>query len=293
MKKKDLEPNPEKGKLPFMYGKLYIVATPIGNTLDLSPRARQTLESVAVVACEDTRVFEDLARRAGFKFQSCVSYHDHNEKDISEKLIARLKSGQDVALVSDAGTPGISDPGFNILKCCYEEAIQVISNPGPSSVTSALSVCPIGGTEFAFMGFAPSRDQERLQKLEGLSALGMRAVFFESPHRIREHLLTANTVFPNEKIFVAREMTKTYEEYQFDTPAQLLEKIKGENERGEFVIVYPALSRTLSPTELEKRIAELLKSNRRTKEILEILATQTKMPRSDLYDLILEVKSKL
>lgn len=275
-----------------MAGKLYVVATPIGNQLDLSPRAITVLSTVPVVACEDTRVFENLAKRCGFEFQSCVSYHDHNEHDISEKLIARLKNGEDVALVSDAGTPGISDPGFNILKICYESNIIVTSVAGPSSVTNALSVCPIGGTEFAFLGFAPNKESERQQKLENLNLLNMKAVFFESPHRIRDHLKAALALYPATKVFIAREMTKTYEEFLFDTPEVLLQKIHGENERGEFVIVYPALSRKLSLEELTKRIRELIKSGRRTKEVLELTASQTDIPRTDLYDHIQKIKSE-
>ncbi len=275
-----------------MTGKLFVVATPIGNQLDLSPRAISVLKSVSVVACEDTRVFEDLARRCGFEFQSCVSYHDHNEHDVSEKLIARLKSGEDVALVSDAGTPGISDPGFNILKVCYEADIQVTSVPGPSSVTNALSVCPIGGTEFAFMGFTPNRENERQQKLESLNLLNIKSVFFESPHRIREHLQAAEKLYPSTKIFIAREMTKTYEEFLFDTPTELLKKIQGENERGEFVVIYPAFSRRLGLEELSKRIRELIQSGRRTKEILELTASQTDIPRTELYDHIQKIKSE-
>lgn len=287
-----LDPRPGKDKTATMTGKLCVVATPIGNTQDLSPRAREVLNSADIVACEDTRVFEDLVRRASLTPKKVISYHDHNEAEMVPILIQSLESGQTVALVSDAGTPGVSDPGFRILQSCYERGLPVQALPGPSSVTSALSICPIGGNTFAFLGFAPQKEGERKAALESLRRLRMRAIFFESPHRIRDHLATAQELYPSSKIFLAREISKTYEESLFDTPPRLLELIQGEHERGEFVVIYPTFDQNLSPSELEERIQDHLSTGRRAKEILEILGEQSGLTRSDLYDLIHKIKSK-
>lgn len=211
-------------------GTLFIVATPIGNLEDLTFRALRTLREVDVIAAEDTRRTAKLL--AHYEIQkSMVSLHEHNEHREAPRLVARLLKGERIALVSDAGTPGIADPGARLVREARDAGVQVVPIPGPSAITAALSVAGIDSPEFVFMGFAPAKSGARLRWLEELSVERKTIVFFEVPHRIRACIRDIADVFVKRQILVFREISKI----NFELVKQLsFDSIK---ELGEFVVV--------------------------------------------------------
>lgn len=220
-----------------MSGKLFIVATPIGNLDDISSRAVRTLKDVDLVACEDTRTTKKLLSR--YKIQNdLVSYHEHNEAQRAAELVEKIKSGKNIALVSDAGTPCISDPGFRIVKLAAENGIQVVSVPGPSALISALSVSAICADSFSFLGFFPRKRKSALELLGELKESEQTVVFYESPRRIIKTLNLILEITGNRNICLSREITKLYEETLRGTVSDVLEKLdRKDSIKGEFVIV--------------------------------------------------------
>ncbi len=186
------------------------MATPIGNLGDLSQRAIETFQSVNLIAAEDTRTTGKLLKHNEIKTQ-LTSYHEHNEIQKADELVARIKNGTDVALVSDAGTPGISDPGYRLVKAAHDANIQVTGIPGPSSITAALSISGLPTDHFYFEGFLP-RKKGRLTRLKFLSSLPVTVVIFESPVRLLKTLEQLHTHFGDRVVSVCREMTKIHEE---------------------------------------------------------------------------------
>ncbi len=217
-------------------GTLYIVATPLGNLEDITLRAIKTLKSVETIACEDTRRASILLRHLGINGKKLISYHAFNEKKAITNILSLLEDGIDVAVITDAGTPGISDPGYALVHEACAKQSKIIPVPGPSAVTTALSVCPLPVHNFFFAGFLPHK-KGRKSKLEFLASLQSTVVLYESPHRISKLLNEIESVFPCSEVFIAREATKLHEEYLSGTPAEMVERFKGEKSRGEFVVV--------------------------------------------------------
>lgn len=270
---------------------LYVVALPIGNPKDITLRALEVLNTVDMIAAEDTRVFQDLANRLQIKPKQLVSHYDHNEEASAQELIKQLKAGRSIALVSDAGTPSINDPGYHLLRLAQSENIPVIPIPGPSSVITALSVSPLGGGNFVFMGYASAKKQDRREQLARLKNFNLTAVFFETPHRLREHLEDALDIHADPLIFITREMTKTYEEFSLAKASEHLEHFK--EPRGEFVLIYPAFEKEGIPLdEIKSEIKRFLDQGLTSKDILESLKNRARLARQDLYDLIQEIKSR-
>ncbi len=273
-------------------GVIYCVGVPIGNITDISSHAQTILEKADIIAAEDTRSFQQLAKDLKISYKQILSYHDHSERDSSEELIQMVISGKNLALVSDAGTPQISDPGYHLIKKAYENNIIVKPIPGPSSLTAALSVCPIGGKSFYFGGFAPINSKDLQNELNKIGPLSDRIAYFESPHRILDHLDVAIETYGDTKIFIAREMTKTYEEYLFASPQKL--KTLLANPKGEFVVIYPRMQDTeISLDELKKQIQEFVSENLKPSDILSKIRHTTRLSRRELYDLITEIKHGL
>ena len=216
-------------------GILYVVASPIGNLGDLSFRAVETLSSVDFVAAEDTRVSSRILKKHSIS-KKCISYHDKNENNKFQDLIILLKEGHDIALISDAGTPCISDPGYRLVNASRENGIQVVTIPGPSSVTAALSISGLPTDCFYFEGFLPKK-KGRKTKLEYLSAMDCSIVILESPNRIIKSLSDISQYFGNRVVSVCREMTKLYEQNYFGYVDNVLEEIESSKPKGEFVIV--------------------------------------------------------
>jgi 16S rRNA (cytidine1402-2'-O)-methyltransferase len=194
-----------------MAGTLFVVSTPIGNLEDLTYRAVRVLSEVDIVACEDTRHSQKLLHHYGIKTKT-VSYHEHNERDRAGELLASIKSGLDVAVVSDAGTPGISDPGFRVVRMALEAGLQVVPIPGPTALVSALVASGLPSDEFFFAGFLPARSGARRSRLADLVAIPSTLVFYEAPHRLVASLEDAREILGEREAVVARELTKLHEE---------------------------------------------------------------------------------
>jgi 16S rRNA (cytidine1402-2'-O)-methyltransferase len=219
--------------------RLYVVATPIGNLEDITLRALSVLSSVDVIAAEDTRRTRVLMSRHGLD-KPLVILQEHNEEQYAPKLVERLIQGDSVALVSDAGTPLVSDPGYRLVQLAIEAGVEVVTVPGPSSVTAALSISGLATDRFTFEGFLPARPAARRKRLSGLRNEARTMVFFESSHRIEDSLADLAAVLGDDRpIAVCREMTKMFENILRGPVSDVLEQIQGDaNQRkGEFVLV--------------------------------------------------------
>ena len=229
----------EGGMAAVKPGTLYVVATPIGNLSDLSTRAREVLAAVSAICAEDTRHTRPLLQAFGID-TPLIALHDHNEAEIAWKLVERLKTGDSLALVSDAGTPLVSDPGYRLVREAREAGFPVSPVPGACAAIAALSVAGIPSDRFCFEGFLPAKSSGRRERLQQLAREPRTLVFYESSHRIEESLIDFVAIFGAEReAVIGRELTKLFETVLGDTLAMLLEKVQqDENQRkGEFVIV--------------------------------------------------------
>jgi len=220
-------------------GRLYVVATPIGNLGDLSPRARAVLSACALIAAEDTRHTGALLKHFDIH-TPMVSLHEHNELQRTPELVLRLQSGAEIALVSDAGTPGISDPGFDLVRACAAGGLDIIAIPGPCALVAALSIAALPTDRFCFEGFLPARRAARRARLDALAEEPRTLVFYESPHRVQEMLKDCVAAFgPQRPAAVAREITKLHETLYRGSLAQLALRAGAEADlaRGETVLV--------------------------------------------------------
>lgn len=219
-------------------GTLYVVATPIGNLEDLSPRAARLLGEVALIAAEDTRHSAGLLRHLGVR-RPMLSLHEHNEAQRVDELDARLLAGDDIALVSDAGTPLISDPGFVLVRELRQRGRQISPVPGSCALVAALSAAGLPTDRFVFSGFLPAKGGARRKRLDELAERQETLVFYESPHRIRATLDDLATTLSERRVVLARELTKRFETFLDGTPAQLVEQLSDDPDqaRGEFVVM--------------------------------------------------------
>ena len=217
-------------------GRLFVVATPIGNLGDLSPRARSTLQSVAAIFCEDTRVTGKLAARFGFDAPR-IACHEHNERRRVGDLLERLERGEDVAYVSDAGTPGVSDPGRRLVEAAAAAGHAVISLPGPSAVTAALAISGLPAVPHLFLGFPPSRRGPRRTFYEKYRERQETLVLFEAPHRLSASLTDAAEILGERPAAIARELTKVHEQVLRGALPDLARQLAQSPVRGECVIV--------------------------------------------------------
>jgi len=249
-------------------GALFIVATPIGNLSDISARALDTLRSADLIACEDTRQSIKLLNHFGIQ-KPLVSYHDFNEEKKAEELGRRIADGLKVALVSDAGTPAISDPGYRLVRYCREHELPVFAIPGPNAAIAALAGSGLPSDEFFFGGFLPSKKTARREKIESLREQSSTLVFYEAPHRIEETLSDLEEILGDREVCVARELTKLHEESLFGRLSDIRKRVKP---LGEFVIVVGGRSG-----------AEQAESKRplTRDDVLKILG----LSRNELYDL--------
>lgn len=215
---------------------LYIIATPIGNLKDISFRAVEVLKAVDLIACEDTRHTKILLDYYGIK-KPTTSFFQHNRFTKGEYLLGLLKEGKDIALVSDAGTPGILDPGYNLINLAIKNNIRTTLIPGPAAFINALVLSGKPTHEFVFAGFLPNRSGARRNRLRQLAQLRQTAVFYESCHRILKTLEDIQAVFGDKEIVVTRELTKKFEEIKRGSAKDALEAFKKEKPRGEFVVV--------------------------------------------------------
>jgi 16S rRNA (cytidine1402-2'-O)-methyltransferase len=225
-------------------GSLYLVATPIGNLGDISTRALDTLRNADVIACEDTRQTLKLLSHFGIQ-KPLTSYHDFNEREKSVELADRVENGEGVALVSDAGTPAISDPGYRLVRLCRERGLNVISIPGPNAAITALAASGLPSDQFLFMGFLPPKKAARREHLETLRSFRGTLIFYEGPHRINALLEDLQAVLGDREACIGRELTKLHEEYLFGRLSEIRPRVK---ELGEFVVVVGGATGTDAPS---------------------------------------------
>jgi 16S rRNA (cytidine1402-2'-O)-methyltransferase len=221
---------------PLTPSTLYLVATPIGNLEDITLRALRTLKECDVIAAEDTRHTGQLLRHFGIS-KPLISYFQFNEAKRSEEIIERLRRGEKVALVTDAGSPGISDPGERVVKAVIAAGLRVEAVPGASALIAALTASGLSTEEFHFIGFLPHKSGQRRSQLERLKTIPGTLALYESPYRIEKLLFELAEVMPGRQVVLARELTKKFEDFLRGTPAELIEQIGTRTLKGEFVVV--------------------------------------------------------
>ena len=276
-------------------GTLYIVATPIGNLEDLGRRAQRVLSEVDLILAEDTRHSRQLL--SSFNIRTAVkAFHENNEERLTAQIISRLTDGCNIALVADAGTPLISDPGFKLVRQAHEQNITVCPVPGPAALTAALSAAGIAPGRFLFEGFAPGKAEARYKHLQKLSDAGRTMVFYEAPHRIKAFLADASSIFgADRKATVARELTKKFETIRHGTLGGLVEWMNDDPDqcRGEFVVIIAgAEAGKTGKSELTATLGVLLKSLT-LKQSVQITAELMGGSRNEIYDLAVSLQKGL
>jgi 16S rRNA (cytidine1402-2'-O)-methyltransferase len=272
-------------------GKLYIVATPIGNLGDMTERAIATLKSVQLIAAEDTRHSKPLLQHFAIE-TPLISVHDFNERQITEKIIHKLLAGASVALISDAGTPLISDPGYHLVRAAQQENIQVIPIPGSVAAITALSASGLPSDSFYFGGFLPAKNNERNEFLKQLKDFTSTLIFYEAPHRIKEAVESLITVFGEEReAVIARELTKKFETIKRDTLQNLLTFLNADpnQQRGEFVLLVTGAPKKTKVLDAEViKIIEVLLEHHSPSQTAAIAAKITGLRKNFLYQEILK-----
>ncbi len=273
-----------------------MVATPIGNLEDITLRALRILGEVDLIACEDTRHTGKLL--AHYQISTPTSsYHEHNEHQRTGWLVERLESGMDIALVSDAGTPSISDPGYRLVRAALERGFHVSPIPGPCAIISALSISGRPTDSFAFLGFLPGRRTARRTRLRALRSESRTLLFFESPLRLASTLSDIDEILNSQEVTVAREMTKLHEQLVTGSAAELASLFRSRRPRGEAVVVVekassePEAAESLSDRELDRRFEGLVHQGLSKKEAIKKLAKELASPKRELYLRLLREKN--
>ena len=271
-------------------GTLYVVATPLGHLGDLSARAAELLRRVPVVAAEDTRVTRGLLAHLD-AHPAMVAFHQHSDEGRAEAIIARLQAGEDVALVTDAGTPGVSDPGPALVEAVRTAGLQVVPIPGPSAVTAAISVSGFPADKYLFLGFAPRKGPERDRWLRQAATPGVTVVCFEAPARVEELLRDLSQGGASErKGVVGREITKLHEEFRVGSLSELADALQAEPPRGEVTIVLAPMTEAgdggPDPDAARALAAELLAAGRSKRDVVREVADRTGVARNLVYDMV-------
>ena len=273
---------------------LYIVATPIGNLGDITIRALETLAACDVLACEDTRVTRRLLDRYAITAKP-IAYHEHNADAAGPKLIAALQEGKTVALVSDAGTPLVSDPGYRLVATARDDGIRVIPIPGASATLAALAASGLPSDDFRFIGFLPQKDQARRTRLAELLHEPSTLIAFESPNRLQATLAAiAETFGPDRMVTVARELTKRFETIRTGKASEIAEQFASETIKGEIALLIapqPEGDTEWTPDRTDALLRDLLTSMSVSKAAREA-ASVTGLPKSDLYARLLDLKDE-
>ena len=270
-----------------MSARLYIVSTPIGNLEDITYRAVRILREVDVIACEDTRTTRRLLDHYAIATRT-VSYHEHNEQERAGELLARLERGESIALVSDAGTPLLSDPGYRVVRAAAEAGVPVEAIPGPSALLTALVVSGLPTDQFHFAGFFPAKESQRTRLLESLRDEQATLIFYEAPHRILETLADLEAVLGDREIVAARELTKLHEEVLRGTPASLRQILAARDSiRGEFVVlVAKATKPDASQTTVEEAVETLIHAGVSRMDALKTVARERGLSKREIYRLV-------
>ncbi|MBI5025671.1 MAG: 16S rRNA (cytidine(1402)-2'-O)-methyltransferase [Nitrospirae bacterium] len=272
---------------------LYIVSTPIGNLEDITLRALRILKEVDVIAAEDTRHSRKLLTHYGIS-KPLISYWSEKEKIRAEDVLERLKAGQDVALISDAGTPGISDPGGVLIRKAIDEGINVVPIPGPSALIAAISISGLPTERFIFIGFLPAKEAQRKKVLQELAFEDKTITFYEAPHRVLETLTDMEYVLGNRRVVVIRELTKLHEEILRGNISDILDEMEERTIAGEYVIVVEGrlLEEKLSDVDALLEISALMKKGLGRKEAVKRVAESYGLSKKELYDRSLKESEK-
>lgn len=282
-----------------MNGKLYLCPTPIGNLGDITLRTLEVLKSVDLIAAEDTRVSAKLINHFDIKVPT-TSYYEHNKREKGSYLIEKLLSGMNIAIITDAGMPGISDPGEDLVRLCIQNGIEIEALPGPCAFATALVASGMPTGRFAFEGFLTVNRKNRLTHLESIKSDTRTLIFYEAPHKLISTLRDMLEIFGDREIVLARELTKKFEEYNRTTLKNALIYYEETPPKGEFVLI-------LKGADEEKLYAEYLESlpsaeellmkysaeGLRAKELTRRVADELKQPRREIYDLYLKIKDNL
>ncbi len=273
---------------------LYIIATPIGNLGDISARAVETLREAPVIACEDTRVTKKLFSLLGISLKKTfITLHDHNEDEQAQKLISAVQNEQQaVALVSDAGSPLISDPGYKLIRRCREQGVYITVLPGACALICALQLSGLPTNKFMFAGFIPNKDKARIELFKSYAALDATVVYYETAPRILKTLSAAKEVFGGRELAVVREISKIYEECLNGTAEELAAHFTEKEPKGEFVfMVAPAEEKSRTPMEVEGLLREKL-LQMSLKSAVKSLADNYNLNKNDVYELALKIKNE-
>lgn len=279
-------------KIQSPRGELFLVATPIGNLKDITLRALEILQSVDRIACEDTRTSGVLMKHYAIT-TPLSAYHTHNEAEATEQLVGQLAQGARIALVSDAGTPLLSDPGARLVRAAIAAGVRVTPIPGASALLSAISIAGLPAEQFYYAGFLPNKSTPRKTALQRLATIPATLVFYEAPHRLLDTLADLQQTFGNREAAVARELTKLYEECVRGTLSELVQHFEQHAPRGECVILVngappPA---EMSDSEIDAALREAMQTMR-LKEAVAHVATQTDRAKSDIYARALALKGE-
>jgi len=276
-----------------MSGKLFIVGTPIGNLDDMSKRAIDTLNSVDFIACEDTRVTIKLLNHFGIK-KKLVSFHEFSPKEKEEKIIYELKSGKKIALVSDAGMPLISDPGYELVRRCIDEGIEVTVVPGPSAFVCALVLSGQNTYSFVFEGFLPKNKRAKREKLESLKYEKRTLIFYEAPHKLLDTLIQMAEIFGEEReISIVKEITKVHESVMLTNLSKAIEFFKQNPPKGEYVLVVKGYEDVEEKMQddvelIRKSLKEKLLRGFSKKEAAKMVADELNLPKNKVYKIVIE-----
>jgi 16S rRNA (cytidine1402-2'-O)-methyltransferase len=272
-------------------GSLYIVATPIGNLEDITYRAVRVLREATLIACEDTRRTRTLLDHYGVQ-KATVSYHDHNETERAQELVARMLAGETVALVTDAGTPLVSDPGYRLVSAAILNQIPVLPIPGPSAALTALAGSGLPSDAFHFGGFLPHKPGQRAKVLETLACEEATLIFYEAPHRILEALAAIDETLGPRPVVVARELTKIHEEFLRGSAAEIRAQLAArEAVKGEFtILIGKATQPPPDPTPLHEAVEALVEAGAPRMDAIKQVARRRGLSKREVYDQLLRLK---
>jgi len=280
-----------------MAGEIYLVATPIGNLEDITIRALNTLKSADVIAAEDTRHTLGLLNHFEIK-KPLISYHEHNQRESGEKIIQMAHEGKNIALVTDAGTPGISDPGEGIVKLAIENGIKVYLVPGAAALIYGLVVSGLATSRFVFEGFLPTDNKSRKERFSSLENEERTIIFYEAPHKLQKTLGDLYEAFGNRKIALCRELTKKHEEIIRCTLSEAIDEFKDKKPLGEFVLVMEGKDKQEAERErlekfeelpIEQHIRMLMEKGLTKKDAIKEVARERKLPKAEVYKHSLDI----
>ncbi len=270
-----------------MKRKIYVVSTPIGNLSEFTPRAIETLKNADFICCEDTRVTRKLCAHFGIE-KPLFSCHEHNEMVVTSKIVEAIEEGKIVALVSDAGYPGISDPGSVVIRNCIENSIDIEVISGPCALINALVSSGLDTTHFYYHGFLPSKKSERKKELKAIALKEETMIFYEAPHRIVDTLQDMQATLGNRRISLSRELTKLHEQHIRGTISDVLDKLNEENTKGEMVLVVEGAKREeikISDIDIIRSVNQLVEQGFSPKDAIKSVAEKYEIGKNEVYKL--------